>query len=111
MTGVYLASLVGGGDRSRRLTTAGHPTLVVSSRWDNLAAGEDALGRTAFGAVSDTLTHTLDVRRVIIDGWAHGCQHSGTPFNDALCSFWDSARRADAGHGARPANEARAARR
>jgi pimeloyl-ACP methyl ester carboxylesterase len=70
------------------LASACVPTLVVSGRWDNLAAGEQALGRRAFGAVCDTLTRSLDARRVIIDGWAHGCQHSGEPFNAALRSFW-----------------------
>jgi hypothetical protein len=65
--------------------------LIVSGRWDNLAAGEQALGRRAFGAVCDTLMRSLDARRVIIDGWAHGCQYSGEPFNRALRSFWESA--------------------
>lgn len=78
------------------LAGAGHPTLVVAGRWDNLAAGEQALGRRAFGAVGDVLTRVLDARRVIIDGWAHGCQYSGKPFNDALRSFWDTARRGPA---------------
>jgi pimeloyl-ACP methyl ester carboxylesterase len=73
------------------LARAGHPVLVVSGRWDNLAAGEQALGRRAFGAVGDALTRALDARRVIIDGWAHGCQYSGKPFNDALRSFWECA--------------------
>jgi pimeloyl-ACP methyl ester carboxylesterase len=73
------------------LARAGHPVLVVSGRWDNLAAGEQALGRRAFGAVCDSLTQALDARRVVIDGWAHGCQYSGKPFNDALRSFWESA--------------------
>lgn len=72
------------------LARAGCPTLIVSGRWDNLAAGEQALGRRAFGAVCDTLTRSLDARRVIIDGWAHGCQYSGEPFNSALLSFWES---------------------
>jgi pimeloyl-ACP methyl ester carboxylesterase len=67
------------------------PALIVSGRWDNLAAGEQALGRRAFGAVGDTLVQLLDARRVIIDGWAHGCQYSGEPFNRALRSFWESA--------------------
>lgn len=75
------------------LASADHPRLVVSGRWDNLAAGQQALGRRAFGAVCDTLTHTLDARRVIIDGWAHGCQYSGKPFNDALRTFWETTRR------------------
>ena len=74
------------------LAGAGRPTLVVSGRWDNLADGEQALGRRAFGAVCDTLTEALDARRVVIDGWAHGCQYSGRPFNDALRSFWDALR-------------------
>jgi pimeloyl-ACP methyl ester carboxylesterase len=78
------------------LASARHKVLVVSGRWDNLAAGEWALGRRAFGAVCDTLTQALDARRVIIDGWAHGCQYSGKPFNEALRSFWESAPR---GHG------------
>jgi hypothetical protein len=65
--------------------------LIVSGRWDNLAAGEQALGRRAFGAVCDTLTRALGARRVIIDGWAHGCQYSGEPFSGALRSFWESA--------------------
>jgi pimeloyl-ACP methyl ester carboxylesterase len=73
------------------LASAGFPALVVSGRWDNLAAGEHALGRRALGVVSDTLTRSLDAGRVIIDGWAHGCQHSGEPFNRALRSFWESA--------------------
>jgi pimeloyl-ACP methyl ester carboxylesterase len=73
------------------LARAGHPTLVVSGRWDNLAAGEQALGRRAFGAVGDALTRALGARRVTIDGWAHGCQYSGAPFNDALRSFWAGA--------------------
>jgi pimeloyl-ACP methyl ester carboxylesterase len=70
---------------------AGRPALIVSGRWDNLAAGEQALGRRAFGAVCETLTGALGARRVIIDGWAHGCQYSGEPFNGALRSFWESA--------------------
>lgn len=65
--------------------------LVVSGGWDNLAAGEQALGCRAFGAVCDVLTQALDARRVIIDGWAHACQHSGEPFNNALRSFWECA--------------------
>ncbi|MGH2966806.1 MAG: alpha/beta fold hydrolase [Solirubrobacterales bacterium] len=73
------------------LARAGCPTLIVSGRWDNLAAGDQALGRRAFGAVCDTLTRSLDARRLIIDGWAHGCQYSGEPFNGALRSFWESA--------------------
>lgn len=72
------------------LASAGFPVLVVSGRWDNLAAGEQALGHRAFGAVCDALTRSLDARRVIIDGWAHGCQYSGQPFNRALQSFWES---------------------
>jgi pimeloyl-ACP methyl ester carboxylesterase len=75
------------------LAKARLPTLVVSGRWDNLAAGEDAVGCRAFGAVCHALARGLDARRAIIDGWAHGCQYSGEPFNDALQSFWDSARR------------------
>ena len=70
------------------LASAGSRVLVISGRWDNLAAGEQALGRRAFGAVGDVLTEALDARRAIIDGWAHGCQYSGQPFNDALRSFW-----------------------
>jgi len=73
------------------LADAGHPVLVVSGRWNNLASGERALGRRAFGAVCDALTPALDARRVTIDGWAHGCQYSGKPFNDALRSFWKDA--------------------
>lgn len=73
------------------LALAARPVLVVSGRWDNLAAGERALGRRAFGAVGDALTSALDAKRVVIDGWAHGCQYSGAPFNDALRSFWDDA--------------------
>jgi pimeloyl-ACP methyl ester carboxylesterase len=73
------------------LTSAGCPALLVSGRWDNLAAGEQALGRRAFGAVCDALMRSLDAGRVIIDGWAHGCQFSGDPFNRALRSFWESA--------------------
>ena len=73
------------------LAGAGHRVLVVSGRWDNLAAGEQALGCRAFSTVCDALTQALDARRVIIDGWAHGCQYSGEPFNDALRSFWMSA--------------------
>jgi pimeloyl-ACP methyl ester carboxylesterase len=71
------------------LARAGRPVLVVSGRWDNLAAGEHALGRRAFGAVCDVLTDALGARREIIDGWAHGCQYSGEPFNEALRSFWE----------------------
>jgi hypothetical protein len=41
--------------------------------------------------VGDALTQSLNARRVIIDGWAHGCQYSGEPFNSALRSFWESA--------------------
>jgi pimeloyl-ACP methyl ester carboxylesterase len=73
------------------LASAGHPVLVVGGRWDNIAAGEQALGRRAFGAVGDALTEALEARRLIIDGWAHGCQYSGKPFNDALRSFWQNA--------------------
>jgi pimeloyl-ACP methyl ester carboxylesterase len=73
------------------LAAVGCPTLIVSGRWDNLAAGEQALGCRAFGAVCDALTRSLDARRVIIDGWAHGCQYSGRPFNDELRSFWEPA--------------------
>jgi pimeloyl-ACP methyl ester carboxylesterase len=73
------------------LASAGFPALVVSGRWDNLAAGEQALGRRALGAACDTVTRSLDAGRVIIDGWAHGCQYSGEPFNRALRSFWESA--------------------
>jgi pimeloyl-ACP methyl ester carboxylesterase len=72
------------------LTGASLPTLVVSGRWDNLAAGGQAVGHTAIGIVCDTLTRALDARRVTIGGWAHGCQYSGKPFNDALRSFWES---------------------
>lgn len=79
------------------LASARHPVLVASGRWDNLAAGEHALGRRAFGAVCDALTQALDARRVVIEGWAHGCQYSGKPFNDALRSFWDGAPRERAG--------------
>jgi pimeloyl-ACP methyl ester carboxylesterase len=74
------------------LASAGCPVLVVSGRWDNLAAGEEAVGRRAFGAVCDVLTQALNARRVVIDGWAHGCQYSGKPFNDAVRSFWDEPR-------------------
>jgi pimeloyl-ACP methyl ester carboxylesterase len=74
------------------LADVGHPALVVSGRWDNLAAGERALGRRAFGATCDVLTRALDARRVTIDGWAHGCQYSGEPFNEALRTFWATAR-------------------
>jgi pimeloyl-ACP methyl ester carboxylesterase len=73
------------------LACARRPALIVSGRWDNLAVGEQALGSRAFGAVCDTLTRALGARRVIIDGWAHGCQYSGEPFNGALRSFWESA--------------------
>jgi pimeloyl-ACP methyl ester carboxylesterase len=83
------------------LASAGCPTLIVSGPWDNLAAGDQALGRRAFGAVCDTLTQSLDARRVIIDGWAHGCQYSGEPFNGALRSFWESVASAS-----RPGHEA-----
>lgn len=79
------------------LASAGRPVLVVSGRWDNLAAGEQALGRMAFGAVCDALGQAVETRRVIIDGWAHGCQYSGDPFNDALRSFWQSAARKNPG--------------
>jgi pimeloyl-ACP methyl ester carboxylesterase len=72
------------------LASAGRPTLIVSGRWDNLAAGEAALGRRALGAVCDALARSLEARRVIIDGWAHGCQYSGEPFNGALRSLWAS---------------------
>jgi len=75
------------------LASPPHPVLVVSGRWDNLASGEQALGRRAFGAVCDTLTQALGAQRVIIDGWAHGCQYSGKPFNDVLQSFWENAPR------------------
>jgi len=75
------------------LASADHPVLVVSGRWDNLAAGEGALGHRAFGAVGDTLTQALEARRVIIDGWAHGCQFSGKPFNEPLQAFWATVRR------------------
>jgi pimeloyl-ACP methyl ester carboxylesterase len=73
------------------LAGAGCPALIVSGRWDNLAAGEQALGRRALGVACDTVTRSLDAGRVIIDGWAHGCQYSGEPFNRALRSFWESA--------------------
>jgi pimeloyl-ACP methyl ester carboxylesterase len=73
------------------LASASHPVLVVCGRWDNLAAGEQALGHRAFGAVGEALTRALDARRVTIDGWAHGCQYSGQPFNNALRSFWKDA--------------------
>jgi pimeloyl-ACP methyl ester carboxylesterase len=73
------------------LAGIGCPALIVSGRWDNLAAGEQALGRRAFGAVCDALTHSIAARRVIIDGWAHGCQYSGEPFNRGLRSLWESA--------------------
>lgn len=72
------------------LASAHFPALVVSGRWDNLAAGEQALGCRALGAAGETLARSLDARRVIIDGWAHGCQYSGEPFNRALRSFWES---------------------
>ena len=74
------------------LVSAGHRVLVISGRWDNLAAGERTLGRRAFGAVGDVLTEALGARRAIIDGWAHGCQYSGKPFNDLLRSLWSEAR-------------------
>lgn len=70
------------------LASADCPTLIVSGRWDNLAAGERALGCRASRAVCDTLTRSLGARRVVIDRWAHGCQYSGEPFNAALRSFW-----------------------
>jgi pimeloyl-ACP methyl ester carboxylesterase len=70
------------------LTAADLPALVASGRWNNLAIGETALGRRAFGAVGETLVDALGARRVTIDGWAHGCQYSGAPFNKALESFW-----------------------
>jgi pimeloyl-ACP methyl ester carboxylesterase len=73
------------------LADAGHAALVVSGRWDNVAAGEQALGHRAFGAVCETLTLALGAQRVIIDGWAHGCQYSGKPLNDALQSLWRGA--------------------
>jgi pimeloyl-ACP methyl ester carboxylesterase len=71
------------------IATAGCPALIVSGRWDNLSAGEQALGCRAFGAVCHTLMQSLDARHVIIDGWAHGCQYSGDPFNVAVRAFWD----------------------
>jgi hypothetical protein len=74
------------------LANVGHPALVVSGRWDNLAAGEQALGRQAFGGVAENLTRALGARRVLIGGWAHVCQYSGKPFNDALRSFWEASR-------------------
>ncbi|MEO6857615.1 MAG: hypothetical protein ABI323_03380, partial [Solirubrobacteraceae bacterium] len=74
------------------LVQARRPTLVVSGRWDNLAAGEDALGHRAFTAVCEALTRALGAEHAVIDRWAHGCQCSGKPFNDALRTFWDSAR-------------------
>ena len=37
------------------LAREARPVLVVSGRWDNLAAGEQALGHRAFGAVCDVL--------------------------------------------------------
>jgi pimeloyl-ACP methyl ester carboxylesterase len=80
------------------LARAGVPVLIVSGRWDNIAAGEQALGCRAFDAVSETLARSLDARRVVIDGWAHGCQYSGEPFNRALRSFWA----ADKAHGVGP---------
>jgi pimeloyl-ACP methyl ester carboxylesterase len=73
------------------LASVACPALIVSGRWDNLAAGEQALGCRASGAVCDALTRSLGARRVIIDGWAHGCQYSGEPFNSALRSFWENA--------------------
>jgi pimeloyl-ACP methyl ester carboxylesterase len=73
------------------LASAGFPAMIVSGRWDNLAVGEQALGRRALGTACDALTRSLDAGRVIIDGWAHGCQYSGEPFNSALRSFWESA--------------------
>jgi pimeloyl-ACP methyl ester carboxylesterase len=72
------------------LASTACPALIVSGRWNNLAAGNQALGCRAFGAVCDTLARSLEARRVIIDGWAHGCQYSGKPFNDALRSLWQS---------------------
>lgn len=78
-----------------RLVDSCPPTLIVSGSWDNLTAGQGALGRRAFGAVGDTLAHALSVRRVIVDGWAHGCQYSGQPFNDALRSFWVEMQRSE----------------
>lgn len=74
------------------LVQARRPTLVVSGRWNNLATGEDALGRRAFAAVCDRLTRPLDAEHAIIDGWAHGCQYSGKPFNGALRAVWNSVR-------------------
>jgi pimeloyl-ACP methyl ester carboxylesterase len=73
------------------LASAACPALIVSGRWNNLAAGKQALGCRAFGAVCGTLAGSLEARRVIIDGWAHGCQYSGEPFNAALRSLWQSA--------------------
>jgi len=81
------------------LAEAHRPTLVVSGRWDNLAAGEDALGRRAFGAVCDVIAGALGAQRTIIDGRAHGCQYAGKPFNEALRAFWDSGRRSGRGTG------------
>ena len=81
------------------LAEAHRPTLVVSGRWDNLAAGEHALGRRAFGAVGEKLGPALDAQRAIIDGWAHGCQYSGKPFNDVMRAFWERARRSRAASG------------
>lgn len=75
------------------LAEARRPTLVVSGRWNNLAAGEDAVGRRAFAAVGDALARVLEAERVVIDGWAHGCQYSGKAFNDVLQAFWDRTRR------------------
>jgi pimeloyl-ACP methyl ester carboxylesterase len=72
------------------LAQADRPTLVVSGGWDNLASGEQAVGRAAIAAVCDTLTRALGARRLIIGGWAHGCQYSGKPFNDALQALWES---------------------
>lgn len=72
------------------LAAAGRPTLVVCGRWDNLVGGEGALGRRAFAAVADALTEALGAERRVIDGWAHGCQYSGKPFNDVVRAFWES---------------------
>jgi pimeloyl-ACP methyl ester carboxylesterase len=72
------------------LERTAHPTLVVSGGWDNLASSGQAVGHKAIGAVCDTLVRALDARRVTIGGWAHGCQYSGKPFNDALQSFWEN---------------------
>ena len=45
----------------------------------------------------------LDARRAVIDGWAHGCQYSGKPFNEAPRAFWESARRPGLSEAADPA--------